>query len=165
MFSKELLQQAEALIRDCRKAPNVRLVTAESCTGGLIAALLTEVSGASEVIERGFVTYSNEAKTECLGVDAALIKKHGAVSAEVAEAMALGALQHSQAQLAVSVTGIAGPTGGTKEKPVGLVYVAVKYEDRPLQLTENHFDGDRLAIRQASVHKALGMLREVIGRG
>ena len=102
----------------------LKLATAESCTGGLIAAILTEVPGSSDVFERGFVTYSNEAKTELLGVPAELIEKHGAVSEEVARAMASGALGHSRADIAVAVTGVAGPGGGTTAKPVGLVHLA-----------------------------------------
>ncbi len=116
-----LVKEAEALLAACR-ARGVTLATAESCTGGLIAAILTEVAGSSDVFERGFVTYSNAAKSEALGVPSALIETHGAVSAEVARAMAEGALKNSRADIAVAVTGVAGPGGGTPEKPVGLVH-------------------------------------------
>ena len=117
-----LVSEAAALLAACR-AKGLTLATAESCTGGMIAAILTEVPGASDVFERGFVTYSNAAKKEQLGVPAELIATHGAVSKAVAHAMALGALVHSRADLAVAVTGIAGPDGGTAEKPVGLVHL------------------------------------------
>ncbi|HEY1877874.1 MAG TPA: CinA family protein, partial [Rhizomicrobium sp.] len=120
MFSATLLSDAEKLLADAR-ARGLRIATAESCTGGLVAGLLTEIAGSSDVAERGFVTYSNEAKTEMLGVDSELIRQHGAVSPEVARAMALGALKHAHAEIAVAVTGIAGPAGGTRQKPVGLV--------------------------------------------
>ena len=115
-----LVAQAAALLAACRER-GLKIATAESCTGGLIAAILTEVPGSSDVVERGFVTYSNEAKTEMLGVPAALVEQHGAVSA-VARAMAEGALAHSRADIVVSVTGVAGPGGGTPLKPVGLVH-------------------------------------------
>ena len=123
MFLPDLLFRAENLLADAR-AKGVKIVTAESCTGGLIAGLLTEIPGSSDVVERGFVTYSNESKQEMLGVSPDLIARHGAVSAEVARAMALGALQYARADLSVAVTGVAGPGGGTKDKPVGLVHLA-----------------------------------------
>lgn len=130
------------------------LATAESCTGGLIAAHCTDLAGSSQWFERGFVSYSNAAKTELLGVDADLIAQHGAVSEAVARAMALGALQHSQAQMAVAVTGIAGPSGGSADKPVGTVWLAWATPtgvDAELQ----HFAGDRAAVRRATVQHAL----------
>ncbi|MCI0570054.1 MAG: nicotinamide-nucleotide amidohydrolase family protein, partial [Myxococcaceae bacterium] len=130
MFPEPMLQQAEALLAACRRA-GLRVVTAESCTGGLVSACLTAVAGASDVVERGFVTYSNEAKTELLGVPGALLAAHGAVSAEVAAALAEGALARSRADLAVSVTGIAGPGGGTPTKPVGLVFIATTRRGQP----------------------------------
>lgn len=134
-----------------------KLATAESCTGGLIAAACTELSGSSNWFERGFVTYSNEAKTEMLGVDAVLIASHGAVSEAVVRAMALGALQHSRAQVAVAVTGVAGPTGGSAEKPVGTVWLG--WADAHGVTTEIcHFAGDRAAVRAATVHHALNTL-------
>jgi nicotinamide-nucleotide amidase len=158
MFTKPLIAQANKLIQLCERK-GLMITTAESCTGGLIAALLTEVPGSSAAFERGFVTYSNAAKTAQLGVPAALIKRHGAVSAQVAAAMACGALKKSKAQLAVAVTGIAGPTGGTKEKPVGLVYTAIAHKkSRSAVAQQWHFKGDRSAIRKASAEAALSLL-------
>jgi nicotinamide-nucleotide amidase len=119
----DLVMKARGLL-DAFKASRLKLATAESCTGGLIAAVLTEVPGSSVVLERGFVTYSNESKTEMLGVPAELIAAHGAVSEAVARAMATGAIAHSRADLSVAVTGVAGPDGGSAEKPVGLVHLA-----------------------------------------
>jgi len=138
-----------------------KLATAESCTGGLIAAACTELSGSSNWFERGFVTYSNEAKTELLGVDAALIARHGAVSEEVARAMAQGALQRSHAQVALSVTGVAGPTGGSAAKPVGTVWFGWA---TPGGVTTNMrlFAGDRAAVRAAAVHHALHTLHRLL---
>lgn len=133
------------------------LATAESCTGGLIAGACTDLSGSSNWFERGFVTYSNAAKSELLGVDAALIAQHGAVSEPVARAMAEGALARSPAQLAVAVTGVAGPTGGTPEKPVGLVWFAFALPGRVLSEQMN-FTGDRAAVRAATVRHALQRL-------
>lgn len=136
------------------------LATAESCTGGLIAGACTDLSGSSNWFERGFVSYSNAAKTELLGVDAALITQHGAVSEAVARAMAAGALAHAQAQVAVAVTGVAGPTGGTADKPVGLVWFGFALPGQ--QLTEKmHFPGDRVAVRTATVAHALRRLVEL----
>ena len=120
----ELAEMAEHVL-DGFRAEGLKIATAESCTGGLIAALLTSIAGSSDVFERGFVTYSNEAKAQAIGVDPELIREHGAVSAPVAVAMAIGALEHSLADASVSVTGIAGPGGGSAEKPVGLVFIAV----------------------------------------
>jgi nicotinamide-nucleotide amidase len=137
------------------------LATAESCSGGLIAGACTELSGSSNWFERGFVTYSNAAKTELLGVDAGLITRHGAVSEEVAAAMAAGALHHSAAQVAVAVTGIAGPTGGSAEKPVGLVWFGFALPGR--MVTEKmQFDGDRPTVRAATVRHALARLVELL---
>jgi nicotinamide-nucleotide amidase len=130
------------------------LATAESCTGGLIAAACTELSGSSDWFERGFVTYSNEAKSELLGVDAPLIAQHGAVSEVVARAMAFGAARHSRAQVAVAVTGIAGPTGGSPGKPVGTVWFGFMI-DGQLTSEVRHFSGDRAAVRAAAVQHAL----------
>ncbi len=127
MFSDELLALAENVLNAARKS-NVKIATAESCTGGLIAGLLTEIPGSSDVLDRGFITYSNASKEKMLGVPRALTTKRGAVSQDVARAMAEGALKNSDAQVAVAVTGIAGPGGGTAEKPVGLVHVAVARE-------------------------------------
>src|ERR1700704_3533938 len=122
-MDQELVERARALLDLCR-TKGLKIATAESCTGGLIAALLTEIAGSSDVFERGFVTYSNEAKEAMLGIAPALIRQHGAVSECVARAMAEGAIRNSAAQVAVAVTGIAGPGGGSDEKPVGLVHIA-----------------------------------------
>src|SRR5215813_13385728 len=122
MVDRELTEAARALLDLCRRK-RLKLAAAESCTGGLLAGLLTEIPGSSDVFERGFVTYSNQAKQEMLGVTQSLIAAHGAVSAEVARAMAQGALNHAPAHLSVAITGIAGPGGGTADKPVGLVYL------------------------------------------
>jgi nicotinamide-nucleotide amidase len=135
-----------------------RVATAESCTGGLIAAACTSIAGSSDWFERGFVTYSNEAKTEMLGVPAALIAAHGAVSAEVACAMAEGAVLRSRAGLAVSVTGIAGPGGGSPAKPVGTVWIAVAASGENAVAELLQASGDRGAIRRASVVRALELL-------
>ncbi len=130
------------------------LVTAESCTGGLIAAACTDLAGSSNWFERGFVTYSNAAKTELLGVDAALIQEYGAVSEPVARAMAEGAVRHSHAQVAVAVTGIAGPSGGSPDKPVGLVWFGWNVGGI-IHTQLQHFAGDRAAVRGAAVDHAL----------
>ena len=135
------------------------MATAESCTGGLIAGLLTEIPGASDVFTHGFVTYANAAKTRMLGVDAALIDAHGAVSKEVAIAMAQGALRTAQSALAVSVTGIAGPGGATPTKPVGLVHIAVADRNAPTRHAVHQFSGDRTAVRLAAVAGALSLIR------
>ncbi len=137
------------------KKANWQLVTAESCTGGLISAFITEVPGSSLWFERGFVTYSNLAKQEMLSVPAALIKKHGAVSKEVAAAMVAGALQHSVGQIAVSVTGIAGPDGGTPEKPVGTVCFAWATREHGSHTLKKQFNGTRQEIRLAVCEQAL----------
>ena len=138
------------------------MATAESCTGGLIAAACTDLAGSSAWFERGFVTYSNAAKTELLGVPAALIAAHGAVSEPVARAMAEGAIQHSRAQAAVAVTGVAGPTGGSADKPVGTVWFGWCVEGRTT--TElRRFDGDRAAVRAQTVAHALGRLLALLG--
>lgn len=137
------------------------LAVAESCTGGMIAARLTDVAGASDVFERGFVTYANAAKIEMLGVPAHLIEAHGAVSKETAEAMAKGALSKSHAELAIAVTGIAGPAGGTTEKPVGLVYIAVATWDGA-DVREHRFSGDRATVRAQAAANALAHALEVM---
>jgi nicotinamide-nucleotide amidase len=142
-----------------------RIATAESCTGGLIAAACTSLAGSSDWFERGFVTYSNEAKIEMLGVPAALIAAHGAVSAEVACAMAEGALANSRASFAVSVTGIAGPGGGSAAKPVGTVWIAIAASGEKAVASLLLASGDRAAIRQASVARALELLIERCAAG
>lgn len=160
--TSSLLAQAEAVLRRYTEA-GLTLATAESCTGGLIAALLTELPGASAVVERGFVTYSNDAKTELLGVPADMIAAHGAVSREVAMAMAEGALAASRADAAVSVTGIAGPGGGSKAKPVGLVHFGFARKGRPVRHVERRFGAlGRGEIRQAAVAQALEGLLHLI---
>ncbi len=162
MFDDAIKARAVAVL-DRSRADGLKLATAESCTGGLIAASMTEIAGSSDVVERGFVTYSNEAKTELLGVPVALIADMGAVSAEVAEAMAEGALAHSHADAAVSVTGIAGPGGGTADKPVGLVYLgACRRDGRPRHL-RRVFTGDREAVRRAALEEALDLALAIAG--
>ena len=138
------------------------LATAESCTGGMISAACTDLAGSSNWFERGFVTYSNEAKIELLGVDAALIAAHGAVSEEVARAMVQGAITHSRARVAVAVTGVAGPTGGSRAKPVGTVWFGFVVDGR-LSSEVQHFDGDRAAVRLATVQHALRRLVQLLG--
>jgi nicotinamide-nucleotide amidase len=137
------------------------LATAESCTGGLIAAACTDLSGSSLWFERGFVTYSNEAKAEALGVASALIEAHGAVSEVVARAMAFGAIRHSHAQVGVGVTGVAGPTGGSPDKPVGLVWFGFMV-DGQLSSEKRQFEGDRAAIRAQAVRHAVARLIALI---
>lgn len=134
------------------------LATAESCTGGMVAAALTAIAGSSRVVERGFVTYSNQAKTEMLGVPAGLIEAHGAVSEAVARAMAEGALAHSHADVSLAITGIAGPGGGTADKPVGLVHFARAERGGATVHHGGIFPGDREAVRLAAAMTALGML-------
>lgn len=140
----------------------LRIATAESCTGGLIAAALTDVAGSSDVFERGFVTYSNDAKQELIAVPPAVLTKFGAVSAETAEAMARGALARSRADVAISVTGVAGPGGGSSEKPVGLVWFGVARKGGPTLTVREIFPGDRAAIRQAAVARALILLEDAV---
>ena len=137
------------------------MATAESCTGGLIAGACTDLSGSSAWFERGFVTYSNAAKAELLGIDAALIEAHGAVSEPVARAMAEGAIARSQAQAAVAVTGVAGPTGGSPDKPVGTVWFGWSVDGR-VRTERRRFDGDRATVRAATVHYALQTLAELV---
>jgi nicotinamide-nucleotide amidase len=159
---------ANALVADsCRQLAalllqrQLKLATAESCTGGMIAAACTDLAGSSEWFERGLVTYSNEAKNEMLGVDAALIATHGAVSEPVARAMAAGALQHSNAQVSVAVTGIAGPSGGSDAKPVGTVWFAWGLPGGVTSEAQR-FDGDRAAVRNATVQHALTRLNAIL---
>jgi nicotinamide-nucleotide amidase len=158
----QLLAQAAELLDACRDR-NETIAAAESCTGGLIAATLTAIPGSSDVFERGFVTYSNSAKSELLGVPYWLIERHGAVSEDVARAMAGGALTRSHASLAVAVTGVAGPDGGTEEKPVGYVCFAAGRRDEPIR-SECVLFGDpgRTEIRRLSVAHALHLLRSLL---
>jgi nicotinamide-nucleotide amidase len=162
MQTTDLMPEAERLIAALR-ARGWKLATAESCTGGLIAATFTEVAGASDVFDRGFVTYSNAAKLGDLGVDFETLHRYGAVSAEVAEAMAAGALRASAADVAIAVTGIAGPGGGTAEKPVGLVYIGWASRGKPAAAREFRFkDQGRAAIRTQTVIEALTILDRAI---
>jgi nicotinamide-nucleotide amidase len=156
-FPAALLSQAEALLAAYRRA-GLTVATAESCTGGLVAGCLTEIAGSSDVFERGFVTYSNAAKTESLGVPAELIDAHGAISAEVAEAMARGALAGSRADATVALTGVAGPGGGTAESPVGLVQLCAIRRGGAVHPRRDIFAGDRSAVRLSSVAAALELL-------
>jgi nicotinamide-nucleotide amidase len=152
------MQRAQALHDLCRDR-GLKIATAESCTGGLLAALLTEIPGSSHVFERGFVTYSNGAKTELLGVSDLLLARHGAVSGEVAHAMAVGCLDRSNVDLAVSVTGIAGPAGGSPEKPVGLVYLVCLRKGREPETAKLMLGArSRQEIREASIAEALRLL-------
>jgi nicotinamide-nucleotide amidase len=148
---------AEAVLAACRDK-GMKLAMAESCTGGMVAAALTDIAGSSDVVERGFVTYSNEAKSELLDVPPALIAAHGAVSAEVAAAMAEGALAHAPVDLSVAITGIAGPGGGSAAKPVGLVWLACAVRGRQIATERYIFSGDRAAVRLMATRRALELL-------
>ena len=161
MTEPKLRTAAIDVLEACR-ARGWRIATAESCTGGLVAGALTEIAGSSDVVECGFVVYSNEAKEAMLGVPAATLERYGAVSAETAVAMAAGALKHSPADLAVSITGIAGPGGGSKQKPVGLVHFAAASRDgRRLQRHRLFGKIGRRRVRERSVAEALAMLLEL----
>jgi nicotinamide-nucleotide amidase len=151
----------QGLVADLMLEKGWLLATAESCTGGLIAAACTDLAGSSAWFERGFVSYSNDAKTELLGVDAALIQAHGAVSEPVVRAMVQGALSHSHAQVALAVTGVAGPTGGSPDKPVGTVWFGWAVAGR-LVSERKRFDGDRAAVRAATVQHALARLAALL---
>jgi nicotinamide-nucleotide amidase len=146
-------------VLDLCRVRGLRVATAESCTGGLVAGALTEIAGSSDVVDRGFVTYSNEAKQAMLGVPAAMLKRHGAVSSQTAAAMAKGALKNSLADITVSITGIAGPSGGSKEKPVGLVYFAAARRGGK-RLAQRRLYGKvgRSRVRALSVVQALSMI-------
>ena len=158
----ELRDRAAALL-DAYRKQGLQIATAESCTGGLVAALLTEISGSSAVVERGFVTYSNEAKTEMIGVSADLIATHGAVSGSVARAMAEGALAYSRADVAVGITGVAGPSGGTATKPVGLVHFGLARKGAPtVHLERRYGDLGRENVRRRAVQDALSLLEQAI---
>jgi nicotinamide-nucleotide amidase len=160
-MSEELRAAAIAVLDACR-ARGLKVATAESCTGGLVTAALTEIAGSSDVVDRGFVTYSNEAKQQMLGVPADTIKKYGAVSRDTAEAMARGALGAGNADLVVAITGIAGPGGGNADRPVGLVHFAAASRDGALTRAEMRYgDIGRSAVRQKSVLQALMMLKEL----
>ena len=162
MFSEPSLRRTAALISACRDA-GFLVATAESCTGGLLAASITAIPGSSEVFERGFVTYSNTAKIESLGVELRILEQFGAVSSETARQMAIGTLKHSPANIALSITGIAGPGGGTPEKPVGLVHFGVARRDGAIITIEKRFgDLGRDAVRFASVAMAVELLIEAV---
>lgn len=158
-MTEETLRRLARRVLDLCRARGLRIATAESCTGGLVAAALTEIAGSSDVVDCGFVTYSNEAKQKMLGVPAATLKRHGAVSRETAAAMAKGALKNSPADLAVSITGVAGPGGGSKRKPVGLVYFAAANRDGRLVARRRRFGKiGRSNVRSRSVVQALELL-------
>ncbi len=157
MLPEALIGLAKDVLKAC-KQHGLKLAAAESCTGGLVMACLTAVPGSSSVVERGFVTYTNEAKIDSLGVPKALLVEHGAVSAEVARAMAEGVLRRSPAQIGVGVTGIAGPTGATPNKPVGLVHIAVARVGRTTDHERHVYEGDRDTVRLKAVDTALRML-------
>ncbi len=161
MFTPALLQAATTLLGECRER-GLMLATAESCTGGLIAAVLTEIAGSSDVVDRGFVTYSDSAKSEMLGVPPELIEANGAVSGPVAASMAEGALQRSKAALTIAVTGVAGPGGGTEGKPVGTVWFGMAVRGGAATTERLLFAGNRSVVRQMTVAHALAMLLAVI---
>ena len=164
MFPPDLLSRAEVLLAACRRG-GLTLATAESCTGGLVAALLTELAGSSASFDRGLITYSNAAKQAVLGVPAAVLDRHGAVSEACARAMAEGALRASTATLAVSITGIAGPGGGTADKPVGLVHFGCASRAGPTGHAVRHFGPiGRGEVRLASVAQALDLFEAEVGR-
>jgi len=158
----EELQSAAAAVLDACRFRGLKVATAESCTGGLVAAALTDVAGSSDVVDRGFVTYSNQAKQDMLGVSSEILRDHGAVSRQTAEAMARGAITRSDADLAVAVTGVAGPGGGSADKPVGLVHFAAASRSGILTHREiGYGDIGRGEVRRKSVLQALGMLRNI----
>lgn len=159
MSNKSLTARAEA-VSEAAKRAGVKVALAESCTGGLVTKLLTDLPGSSAVVDCAFVTYSNEAKSELLGIDPALIERNGAVSEPVARAMAEGALARTHAAVTVGVTGIAGPTGGSKDKPVGLVHFGTAARAGETRAAHEVFDGDREAIRDAAAGYALDLILE-----
>jgi nicotinamide-nucleotide amidase len=159
LFDPDTLSLARSVLAACR-ARGWHVATAESCTGGLVAAALTAIAGSSDVVKRGFVTYSNAAKIELLGVPAETIAGHGAVSEQTAAAMARGAVARAGVDLAVSITGIAGPGGGTPQKPVGLVYIGLARKNGEDRVERRVFPGDRAEIRRAALVEALEMLHE-----
>lgn len=155
--SKHLAQELSNAFREKR----FMMATAESCTGGMISAAITDLAGSSAVFDRGFVTYSNEAKMELLGVRAETLTEYGAVSPQVAEEMAVGAIKNSNAQIAISVTGIAGPSGGSDEKPVGLVYLGIATKEK-IESHHRQFQGTRADIREQTVQEALTLLIQAL---
>jgi nicotinamide-nucleotide amidase len=161
MLDRMIIEAATTLIKFCTQR-ELKIATAESCTGGLVAGALTEVPGSSAVLDRGFVTYSNQAKQQMLGVPPATLRNYGEVSRQTAEAMARGALTKAKVDLAVAVTGIAGPGGGTPEKPVGLVHFAAAARDGTSMHTAMRYgDIGRAEVRKKSVLQALAMLKEL----
>ncbi len=160
VMEREILARAEAVLDACRTS-GLMVTTVESCTGGLLAGALTAIAGSSDVVERGFVTYSNEAKNQQVGVPIDLIEAHGAVSEPIARAMAEGGVAHSNADIAAAVTGVAGPGGGSAAKPVGLVHIAAARRGGATVHRRHVFPGDRTAIREASVLAALGLIRDL----
>ena len=161
MLPDTTMHEAEALLALCR-SKGIMLAIAECCTGGLIAAALTALAGSSDVLDRGFVPYSNEAKNQMIGVPMELIECHGAVSEQVAVAMANGALARSRAAIAVSVAGVAGPGGGSADKPIGLVCFGLARTGKPAFSERQVFPGDRGAIRAATVAHAFQMIRAAL---
>ena len=161
MLPDATLHEAETLLAACR-ARGLKLATAESCTGGLIAAALTAIAGASDVFDRGFVTYSNASKNQLVGVPLPLIEAHGSISEPVAAAMAEGALANSRAGIAVSVTGIAGPSGGSADKPIGMVCFGLARAGVPVVTERQLFPGDRTAVQAAAVAHAFKMIRAAL---
>jgi nicotinamide-nucleotide amidase len=159
VFTSDILNLAEIVLERCR-ARGWRIAIAEACTGGLVAAALTAIAGSSDVVERSFVTYSNEAKSDLLGVPPAMLAAHGAVSAETAAAMAKGAIARAPVDLAVSVVGVAGPDGGSAEKPVGLVIFGLARRDRDCRTLRHLFAGDRTQVRAAALKTALELLAD-----
>jgi nicotinamide-nucleotide amidase len=158
----EVIHEVASRVGAALKRRGLMLATAESCTGGWVAEAVTSVAGSSGWFERGFVTYSNRAKEEMLGVEAATLAVHGAVSEEVVRQMAQGALTHSAAQISVAITGIAGPEGGTPEKPVGMVWLAWAREDGALDCRVRHYSGERQQIRQQAVMDALYGVLDIV---
>jgi len=155
---EDLVKELSMILR----AENMKIVTAESCTGGMISAAITALPGSSYIFDRGFVTYSDAAKIEALGVSHDILREHGAVSDEVARSMAAGALEYSEADIALSVTGIAGPGGGSDEKPVGLVYIGYSVHNGKTDAKECHFEGDRGSVRRQSCEEALKLAVNIL---
>ena len=162
-MTDDIIRDAATRVLAACRVHGLKVATAESCTGGLVAGALTEVPGSSDVLDRGFVTYSNAAKEAMLGVPTSILERHGAVSRETADAMATGALAMSNVDLVVAITGIAGPGGGTPEKPVGLVWIAIHGSDAKAR--RFHLVGDRAEIRQRAAQAALEMVRRTLAKG
>lgn len=162
LFPDDIITIARSVVR-LAASREMRIALAESCTGGLVCGALTEISGSSKILDHGWVTYANTAKEADLGVSADLLEEHGAVSGEVAEAMAAGALERSGADMAVAITGVAGPSGGTPDKPVGLVWFGLARKDRPTKTLECRFgDQGRAVVRLESVRVALNMFSQAL---